>query len=218
VACGVTYWKWFLQPRSEYRDAVACVWEFNGLDVGDRSEGINGVREVLFCPDNFCPRVNDTNMAAIGECLKKLPNLRRLEFQGMAIKGPGLVHIRELKQLRRLSIYFTPLSDSGLKYIGELHQLEKLDLSCTRVGDAGLAHLSRLTKLRELDLSATRITDCGLQHLEGLHQLEFLELWNTDVTKDGIKKFQEALPDCEIRWSGQKGGQAPRALQEDRES
>ena len=44
----------------------------------------------------------------------------------------------------------------------------------------------------------TRITDVGLERLKGLRQLQWLSLGGTKVTEQGIKKFQQALPSCQI--------------------
>ncbi len=42
------------------------------------------------------------------------------------------------------------------------------------------------------------VTDRGLEHLKGLTRLRRLVLINTQVTDEGIKKFQQALPNCQI--------------------
>ena len=41
-------------------------------------------------------------------------------------------------------------------------------------------------------------TDAGLEHLKGLSNLQELYLGKTQVTDEGIKKLQQALPNCEI--------------------
>jgi hypothetical protein len=53
-------------------------------------------------------------------------------------------------------------------------------------------------KLQSLDLSYTRITDAGLEHLRGLTNLALLNLRDTQVTDGGVKKLEEALPNCKI--------------------
>jgi hypothetical protein len=42
------------------------------------------------------------------------------------------------------------------------------------------------------------VTDTGLEHLRGLTQLQLLYLGGTQITDEGVKKLQEALPNCEI--------------------
>ena len=68
-----------------------------------------------------------------------------------------------------------------------------------RVTDADLERLIPvLSRVTHLDLSDTQITDAGLQHLTGLIQLQYLYLKRTKVTDEGVKKLQQALPNCQI--------------------
>lgn len=46
--------------------------------------------------------------------------------------------------------------------------------------------------------SSQGVTEAGLEHLEGLSQLRSLSVYGSRVTSDGVKKHQEALPNCEI--------------------
>ena len=62
-----------------------------------------------------------------------------------------------------------------------------------------MVYLSELANLQRLDLRGSHVTDSGLQHLEGLASLHALYLNNTKVTAEGVKRLQQALPDCEIR-------------------
>jgi uncharacterized membrane protein len=47
-------------------------------------------------------------------------------------------------------------------------------------------------------MSERRITDTGLEHLRGMTQLQELSLECTEVTDAGVKKLQQALPNCTI--------------------
>ena len=67
-----------------------------------------------------------------------------------------------------------------------------------RVTDADLVHLKGLTKLEILSFWDKQITDAGLVHLRGMTHLEELVLIDTKVTAEGVKKLQEALPNCKI--------------------
>ena len=50
----------------------------------------------------------------------------------------------------------------------------------------------------DLYLRDTQITDAALEHLRMLHQLTSLDLTGTQVTDKGVKKLQQALPNCKI--------------------
>lgn len=42
------------------------------------------------------------------------------------------------------------------------------------------------------------VADVGLEHVKGLTNLQELDLRGTQVTEEGVKKLQEALPNCKI--------------------
>ena len=120
----------------------------------------------------------------------------------------GLVELRELWLLGKQIRDITSLT--------ELVELRDLRLGL-QVTDAGLEHLKGLTSLQSLSLqslslfnsrpvtsdgrkfSFPKVTDAGLEHLKGLSSLKELYLQGTQVTDEGVKKLQEALPNCKIR-------------------
>jgi len=55
-----------------------------------------------------------------------------------------------------------------------------------------------LKSLQVLNLLRTGVTDAGLEHLQGLTGLDELGLRDTNVTDEGVKKLQQALPNCRI--------------------
>jgi hypothetical protein len=61
-----------------------------------------------------------------------------------------------------------------------------------------MVHLEGLAQLRALCLDGTKITDAAIIHLRRLEKLEDLSLQGCRVTDEGVKKLQEALPNCEI--------------------
>ena len=61
----------------------------------------------------------------------------------------------------------------------------------------GLSPLAGLTTLKKLSLNGSPVSD--LSPVTSLSGLKSLSLYDTRVTKEGVAKFQEALPNCEIR-------------------
>jgi hypothetical protein len=53
-------------------------------------------------------------------------------------------------------------------------------------------------KVLSVHLDHTPVTDAGLEDLQELSGLRYLSLSWTQITPKGVKKLQEALPDCEI--------------------
>ena len=91
-------------------------------------------------------------------------------------------------------------ADIGLEHIKGLHSLTTLRLDGTQVTDAGLEHLKEMAGLRQLSLLNTEVSDAGLLHLEGLAEFQNINAdpENTKVTDEGLKKLQQALPNCRI--------------------
>ncbi len=121
-----------------------------------------------------------------------------VELNGTQVKDVDLTHLKGLSELRLLDLSRTQISDAGVKHLQEVGLLEVVFLSGTIITDAGLEHLAVLNRLRSLDFSGTQITDAGLQHLERLKALTKVILTDTKVTDEGVKKFQLAVPACEI--------------------
>ena len=66
------------------------------------------------------------------------------------------------------------------------------------VAEAMLLALDNLPDLRALDLSGVPINDSDLEHVMPLKKLRKLVLTGTKVTDEGVKKLQQALPNCTI--------------------
>jgi hypothetical protein len=47
-------------------------------------------------------------------------------------------------------------------------------------------------------VNGTTVTDAGMEYLKGLSHLQEFRLSNNQVTWDGVKKLQQALPNCQI--------------------
>jgi len=79
-----------------------------------------------------------------------------------------------------------------------------VQLTESQVADAELEHIGGLTQLRVLGLNRANVSDAGLRHIEGLTHLGYLGLSGTEVTNAGVEKLQLALPNCDIRYDGQR--------------
>ncbi len=135
-----------------------------------------------------------------------------------------LVHLKDLTSVESLGFSGTRITDAGLKHLKELPKLQYLTLRDTQVSDAGLEHLRGMTQLQVIDLSRHGVTQADLgrfrkdlatiealrlpypqdpeAHWEQLRRdlakMEALFLRDTQVTEAGVKKLQQALPDCKI--------------------
>ncbi|HVA48699.1 MAG TPA: hypothetical protein VNH11_20205 [Pirellulales bacterium] len=105
------------------------------------------------------------------------PRLRTAAFTDATITDAGVAKLAGSPWLETLVLRNTPLDGSGLAALTSLPSLTQLDLSGTHVGDDQVAVLQRFARLTDLDLS------------------------NTRVTAAGVRKLQQALPQCEIKWS-----------------
>jgi len=63
-----------------------------------------------------------------------------------------------------------------------------------------MQNLNGLTRLRELEVRGDSVTDAGLKPLYALTELRYQDIQATKVTADGVKKLQQALPNCKITW------------------
>jgi len=163
------------------------------------------------------------NFADAGlEHLKGLTNLQSLNLSNTNITDAGLEHLKGLTNLRILDLSSCNITDAGLEHLKGIKSLQQLILNYTNVTDAGLEHLRGLKSLQSLLLVNNNITDAGLEHLKGLKNLESLFLnsevtdagleddlngpasfirlllFTTKVTGAGVKKLQQALPNCRI--------------------
>ncbi len=179
--------------------------------------GPHWLRQLLgndFFQDAFWVKVSNDGEI---EQVKRLSRLQELSANGARLDDAAMAHISTLVELRDLRLTDTNVSDTGLQYLAGLSRLQRLTLKGTRITDAALKHLEGLTRLQELDLSGepggffasmgftnsiptvpSRITDAGLQNLQGLSSLQKLNLRLTKVTEEGVKKLQQALPNCKV--------------------
>jgi hypothetical protein len=145
------------------------------------------------------------------EHLRKLSALTHLDLAGTSVTSNDLAYIGEMTSLRALDLSRSILqegdaeaiTDDGIAHLTKLTGLRTLSLRQTSLSDAGLAQIAKLKQLQTLELSShgdkgSAITDTGLAHLATMKQLRHLHLGHANVTAKGIKRLQQALPDCVI--------------------
>jgi len=118
--------------------------------------------------------------------LAGLTGLKLLALSGTQVKGPGLVHIKELASLESLSLSYN-CGDESLVHISGLNSLVRLVLFNTKITDAGLFHLRHMDNLAYLSLEYCKISGEGFSSLVGNKSLRTLVLSYSDVNDDGLK-------------------------------
>jgi hypothetical protein len=102
-------------------------------------------------------------------------------------------------ELTDLDLTETHITDAGLEHLKGLHRIESLNLSGnSEVTDAGIQYMQGFANLAWLGIDGTQVTDVGLEYLKRLPNLRALNLGDTKVTGEGVKRFQQALPNCDI--------------------
>ncbi|MGO8749536.1 MAG: leucine-rich repeat domain-containing protein [Thermoguttaceae bacterium] len=134
------------------------------------------------------------------EHLGGLSHLWMLLLNRVNITDAGLKHLRGLDRLEFLNLSGTKVSDAGLEHLRGLKQLNCLNLDATNITDTGMQSLKRLDHLEVLILDSTHVSDAGLEYLKGLNGLKQLSLLDTRVSGESVKKLQQAIPTCEIRY------------------
>lgn len=132
--------------------------------------------------------------------LKLFPKTKYMRVYDYEITDAHMKHFRELTKLQRLEIYRSPITDAGLQHLQGLSQLEFVELFYTDVTGVGFEHLQGLPKLSQVSLSGEKVTDRSILGLKGLTQLKALDLQSPTLSSNGVKRLQEALPECEIQW------------------
>jgi hypothetical protein len=115
----------------------------------------------------------------------RLPNLKSLTFMESDLSDDRLQTVSNIKQLKDLILIGTGVTDNGLRYLQTMQNLESLKISCTTLNDT---------------VSSTAVSDKGLAYLTELRNLKSLTLTNTRVTAEGVRKLQQALPNCKIEY------------------
>ena len=92
--------------------------------------------------------------------------------------------------------------------IMSLPHLEKLSVRCPPAGNHTVLAISRLAKLQVLALTGDKVTDEDLQYLTSMKTLDTVWLTDTRVSVDGVRRLQQALPECDIHKESRKGSKS----------
>ena len=133
------------------------------------------------------------------EGLKHLTNLQsltELELTRANITDAGLVHVGQLRSLTRLNLQQTQITGTGLSHLRPLKYLTRLTLQVTPLQDGTLGVLAELPRLTFLDLDETPIIDASIPDLARLTSLRELSVMS--LSDDGMKRLQQALPNCKV--------------------
>lgn len=182
---------------------IRAIVTLKSVDLGgsrvtdDALEHLIGLTNLESVDLRSCKGVHGSGLAY----LAALPRLRDLYLSNTSIDDHALEHVAQMAQLESLDLSWTNVAGSGLIHLTALAHLRRLDLACCKV-TGGLQHLTALTSLRVLDLVNVRVSESELQHLSGLTGLRELRIGGVyrHVTDEEVKKLQEALPNCWIRW------------------
>ncbi len=88
-------------------------------------------------------------------------------------------------------------TDADLELLKHLLHIQTLKI--------GESRYSNVVTLPEPWKPQNDVTDAGLEHLKRMKNLRELWLGDTKVTETGVKKFQQALPNCTIYTEGPDG-------------
>jgi hypothetical protein len=147
--------------------------------------GIDWVHSVV-AVEFFGPEFTDASLVG----LPKLPHLRSVAIADSGISVVGIGTLRECQSLRSL-------------FVMSSCQPGENGCSPNMDGDDVAAEVARLNRLECLAVLDTAISDRGLKHLGQLGHLQELSLSGPAIerpqfTKRGIKRLEEALPECSI--------------------
>ncbi|MCE9560851.1 MAG: TIGR02996 domain-containing protein [Planctomycetes bacterium] len=218
--------EWVLE-RADAANALSNAWGW-GLERLEHSQEIpqdHGFRKALNLwafqrgfPDtlnlwnvwNSWSAETEQCVAALAEC-PHLATVASLNLGGNGIwAGLGnLVASPHISNLSALDLGCNRIGDQGAEVLASslhLTNLTSLNLWENRITDAGVAVLAtspNFANLTALSLGGNQIGDAAAAVLAEsmyLGNLTSLSMSSTKVTNAGVKKLQQALPKCKIKW------------------
>jgi len=128
------------QAQDELKKAEAAIEKLGGEPVHRGFDPKQPVFKVEFTKDE---KFDDAKMKEALPHLKKLPELRVLQFRGRKLTDKGLAYLKELPGLEDLSFVGTGVTDKGLEHLKGMKKLQSVNLILTKVTDKGVADLKK---------------------------------------------------------------------------
>ncbi len=139
--------------------------------------------------------VTDAGVTRLGG----LPLVDLTVYQCPNVTDEGLAVLSRFADLRRLTLRDVKTEGAALNALPEPEKLVSLNLAQTRFDDARARNLARFANLQSLDLSETPVSDASVEFLSTLKRLKTLVVSQTEISPEGVRKLEEALPECRIR-------------------
>ncbi len=189
---------WGFEYAGGNREHLLSVDAFKGSFVGDYS-----MRKVGELTDLKLLHLHESTPMPPGGLrhLTNLTNLKSLRFSGTRVSDPGWSHLSSLKNLEIFRTYRVDNSDEAFKHIGLLTNLKILTVEFEGTMGEEAVHLRKLNHLEDLSLVYTEFEEEALKHIGTLIGLKQLSFGGAQISEASIKRLQESLPSCEIRWS-----------------
>jgi serine/threonine protein kinase len=140
------------------------------------------------------------------ETMRRLPhwpNLQQLS-PGANTTGEGLKLITACPKLQYLYLWgCLKLKPDDLRVLAQLQELKRVGLDPQHMTPEFMAVLAEFSRLPGLSWGGFNgVADDDLRCLEKLKNLRQLDVGATSVTAAGVERLHQALPDCEIIWTG----------------
>ncbi len=146
------------------------------------------------------PQIGDEGLASFAGSTA----IGHLWLGGTAVTDRGLAHFRACKSLLSLDVKGTQVTNEGLMNFRGCVTVTRLYISDTAVGDAGLDVFRGCKGLTLFEAERSQVSDAGLAQLRHHTALRDVYLTGSGITARGVADLREALPGCNVSWTGPK--------------
>lgn len=189
--------------KDEDLNIIARIENLEDLDLDFTQITDAGLANLKSCEKLRSLNLTQENLTdnAIDSILK-IPNLSELYIHHAAITDEGLKKISQLKNMQVLRVAPGFFTSEGLRQIQDMPKLRELDFSVNTmepkslITNKGIEYIARIRSLESLYLTGNPITDDSIHELKKMKQLKDLYLEKTKISEKGIRRIQQALPDC----------------------